>query len=160
MYRVTKTYGHEMGLSTSFRQWRAESHCRFIHGYALSFKLTFEAPLLDKNNWVIDFGGLKEVKAWLISTFDHRMLVAADDPQLGRLLSLGNTLSDGYGCNKMDCPPLSQPIVVDNVGCESFANMTAKFVLDWMDTKEFENDVRLVEVEAREHSGNSAIWLA
>ena len=35
MYRSSKTYGHEIGLSAAFRQWRAQSHCRLIHGYAL-----------------------------------------------------------------------------------------------------------------------------
>ena len=42
VWRSTKTYGHEEGLSCCFRQWRAtHSHCRLLHGYALSFRLTF-----------------------------------------------------------------------------------------------------------------------
>ena len=32
MFLSTKTYGHDLGLSAAFRQWRAESHCRLIHG--------------------------------------------------------------------------------------------------------------------------------
>lgn len=47
IYRSTKTYGHEIGLSAAFRQWRAESHCRFVHGYALAVKFVFEAGELD-----------------------------------------------------------------------------------------------------------------
>ena len=36
VWRSTKTYGHEEGLSCCFRQWRAtHSHCRLLHGYAL-----------------------------------------------------------------------------------------------------------------------------
>ena len=33
----SKKYGHDRGLSTAFRQWRADSHCRFMHGYSLEF---------------------------------------------------------------------------------------------------------------------------
>lgn len=29
-YVSTKTYGHEVGLSATFRQWRASSHCRLL----------------------------------------------------------------------------------------------------------------------------------
>lgn len=46
-YKSTKLYGHEIGLSAAFRQWRAESHCRFLHGYALAVRFEFEADELD-----------------------------------------------------------------------------------------------------------------
>ena len=52
MYNSTKTYGHDVGLSCSFRQWRAQSHCSKVHGYALSVKFTFAAEKLDERNWV------------------------------------------------------------------------------------------------------------
>src|SRR5262245_56270238 len=81
-YVSTKTYGHDIGLSCCFRQWRAESHCRFFHGYALGVRIEFEASELDKYNWVVDFGGLKSFKGWLENTFDHKLLVAHDDPEL------------------------------------------------------------------------------
>ena len=53
-----------------------------MHGYALSFKLTFTCETLDDNNWVMDFGGLKEVKAWLKHMFDHTLAAAFNDPNL------------------------------------------------------------------------------
>lgn len=65
IYRSTKTFGHECGFSVAFRQWRAESHCRLLHGYALAFKFTFEAEELDVRNWVVDFGALKSLKGIL-----------------------------------------------------------------------------------------------
>ena len=43
----SKTYGHERGLSAAFRQWRADSHCKFIHGYSLEFEFVFGANELD-----------------------------------------------------------------------------------------------------------------
>jgi hypothetical protein len=45
-YQVTKTYGHELGLSCVFRQHRANTHCKHLHGYALAFDIVFEAKHL------------------------------------------------------------------------------------------------------------------
>ena len=58
-YQSTKII--ELG-SCAFRQWRADSHCKFIHGYRLVAKFWFECEKLDERNWVVDFGGLKELK--------------------------------------------------------------------------------------------------
>jgi len=80
LYRSIKSYDHNEGLSCCFRQWRAEhSHCQQVHGYALAFRFVFATDRLDENNWCLDFGGLKEVRAWLHEMFDHTVLVAADD---------------------------------------------------------------------------------
>ena len=50
------------GYSACFRQWKAEgTHCKFLHGYAVSFKIEFEGEL-DARNWVFDFGGMKRAK--------------------------------------------------------------------------------------------------
>ena len=51
----------ELG-SCAFRQPRAKSHCRFIHGYRLVAKFWFSCNELDENNWVVDFGSLKGLK--------------------------------------------------------------------------------------------------
>ena len=52
-YYSTKTYGHNIGLSACFRQPHADhSHCRFLHGYSLQFKFTFEADELDNKKSV------------------------------------------------------------------------------------------------------------
>src|SRR3712207_1057849 len=77
LFRSTKTYDHNEGLSCCFRQWRAtDSHCSLLHGYALSFRFVFACSELDERNWCYDFGALKPVRAWLKSMFDHTMLVA------------------------------------------------------------------------------------
>ena len=77
------------GFSTVFRQWKAEdTHCRFVHGYGISFKVYFEGDL-DHRNWVWDFGGMKRAKTqidgmspkeWMDFMFDHTLVVAEDDP--------------------------------------------------------------------------------
>jgi 6-pyruvoyltetrahydropterin/6-carboxytetrahydropterin synthase len=146
-YISTKTYGHERGLSCCFRQWRATSHCNQLHGYALSVRLTFGADELDDRNWVVDFGGLRRVKDWLDYMFDHTLVVAADDPFINSLKSLG-----GIG-------GVADVRVVDNVGCEAFAELIANYVSDWIVASlGYEDRVHLLEVEVREHDGNSAIY--
>ena len=77
------------GFSTVFRQWKAETtHCKYLHGYGVSFKLWFEGEL-DERNWVWDFGGMKRAKGqidnmspktWFDWLLDHTMIVAEDDP--------------------------------------------------------------------------------
>ena len=65
-----KTYSHATGHSCAFRQWRANSHCNLIHGYALGFEITFESETLDDRNWVIDFGDLGVLKQYLKNRVD------------------------------------------------------------------------------------------
>lgn len=157
MHFVAKTYSHECGLSACFRQWRAKSHCRFLHGYPLSFKFTFSASVLDENGWVINFGGLKPLKAWLEETFDHKLLIAEDDPARERLLALGDYANPYYRDNPLD-GELAQPLVVPAVGCEAFATMAwqrAELLLEEMG---LDDRVLLTEVEVREHGANGVIY--
>ena len=80
-FQSTKVFD---GFSTVFRQWRAtDSHCKYLHGYGVSFKLWFEGEL-DYRNWVWDFGGMKRAKGnidgmspkdWMAYMFDHTTVV-------------------------------------------------------------------------------------
>ena len=79
----------ELG-STAFRQPRAESHCKFIHGYQLKAEITLACNELDNNNWVFDFGGLKDLKQIFNNHFDHTLVVASDDPELELLKQLND----------------------------------------------------------------------
>jgi len=144
-YYSTKTYGHEIGLSAAFRQWRAESHCRFLHGYALAVKFVFAAEEVDVRNWVVDFGSLKTLKGWLEGTFDHKTLVAEDDPE-----------RDRFG--KLHDAGVIQMVVVPATGCEKFAEMIYGATEVWLRDNGYAPRVRLVSVEVREHGANSAIY--
>jgi len=147
-YLSTKTFGHNLGISTAFRQWRAtHSHCSFIHGYALEVTMIFGTDQLDDKNWCVDFGGLKEIKKWLEDSFDHKMVVAKDDPELA-------WFEEGAQKGVLDL------VIVDNVGCEKFAELIANKVEDWLYEKDTEctQRVSLVSVEVREHGANSAIF--
>lgn len=150
MMRVIKTYGHERGYSSVFRQWRAKSHCRFIHGYALAFTFAFECAdeEVDENGWVIDFGGLKPIKEYLDEHFDHKFLVAHDDPALELFIDL----SEDKKCGK-----LVDTTVVKAVGCENFAKHLYEVVQDMLATGGLgTTNARLDYVEVREHASNGA----
>jgi len=130
--------------SAAFRQWRStHSHCRFIHGYNLTADITFEAEELDERNWVMDFGGLKDLKKTLEHTFDHKLVVAADDPQIDLLKQL-----DDVGVAEVVVLP-------GGVGCERFA----EFVLKTADTFVDESTggrVRVRAVQINESGSNFA----
>lgn len=70
------------GFPCTHRQYKAESHCRFVHGYSREFYFEFACNERTPEGWVVDFGGLTEVKKFLEYHFDHTFLAAADDPEL------------------------------------------------------------------------------
>lgn len=144
-YISTKTYNHNIGLSCAFRQWRAKhSHCKYMHGYALSVRLNFKGHLNDRN-WVYDFGDLKFVKEFLQNTFDHKTVVAEDDPELETF-------------KELEEKGLIQLVVIPHVGCEKFAEYICKQISTTIEVNSNER-VKLMSVEVREHSGNSAIYI-
>ncbi len=131
--------------STAFRQWRADSHCKLIHGYRLQCKLWFTAEELDDKNWIYDFGGCKEIKNILEKQYDHTTVVAADDPELDtfKLMSEKGMIDlriaeKGFGIER------TAEWVYENAN---------KFV-----TEQTNNRVRIIKVEVWEHEGNSAIY--
>ena len=141
------------GYSACFRQWRAEgTHCKFLHGYAVSFRVWFEGDL-DHRHWVFDFGGMKRAKntingmapkeffTWLL---DHTTIVAEDDPFLDVFRML-------------DADGLIQLRILPAVGCERFA----EFLFEKINTflkEETSGRVRATKVEVYEHERNSASY--
>lgn len=140
----TKTYGHNVGLSAAFRQWRAESHCRFLHGYSLAIRFEFEAADLDARNWVVDFGSLKSLKGWLENTFDHKTIVAEDDPEI-------EWFREGHKRGLLDL------VVLPATGCERFAEIIFGAAEVWLADNGYSPRCRLASVEVMEHGANSAI---
>lgn len=147
MYQVIKTYGHERGFSCAFRQWRADSHCSFIHGYALAIEITFESESLNKNNWVIDFGDLNALEQQLRETFDHTLIVSRDDPDLTRFEELAK-----FG--------VASIVVLPSVGAEKFAETVHTMVENFLayTYKKNTNNVKVVSVKVSEHGANSALY--
>ena len=92
-YKYVSTKEYVDAFPVAYRQWRADSHCNLIHGYAFSMKFWFGTNDLDVRNWCADYGGLKELKSVLQDQFDHTLLVAEDDPELETYKLLEQKLS-------------------------------------------------------------------
>ena len=137
-----KTYSHATGHSCAFRQWRADSHCNLIHGYALQFELQFGSDGLDERNWVVDFGGLKPLKEWLKEMFDHTYLVAEDDPEMETVQMLQDK-------------GLIDIRVVPAVGCERFAELVFDKAQEIIEAQ-YGQRCWVQRVTVREHEHNSA----
>jgi 6-pyruvoyltetrahydropterin/6-carboxytetrahydropterin synthase len=141
------------GYSTVFRQWRAEgTHCKFLHGYGVSFKVWFEGDL-DERNWVWDFGGMKRAKstidgmnpkAWMDYMFDHTTIVAEDDPNINLFKA-------------MDESNIIQLRIIPAVGAEQFANYLWVKLNNFVQ-EETDGRVRVIQVEFREHEKNTAFY--
>ena len=141
------------GFSTVFRQWKAETtHCRFLHGYGVSFKLWFEGEL-DERNWVWDFGGMKRAKgkvdgktpkAWMDYMFDHTMIIAADDPEVKAF-------------QQMDAVGVAQVRIIPATGAEKFAEYIYNKLNEFVKT-ETDNRVRVTKVKFMEHGKNAAYY--
>jgi 6-pyruvoyltetrahydropterin/6-carboxytetrahydropterin synthase len=141
------------GYSTVFRQWKAEgTHCKFLHGYGVSFKVWFEGEL-DERNWVWDFGGMKRAKgtidgmnpkAWMDYMFDHTVIISENDPNINLFRS-------------MDESNIIQLRIIPSVGAEQFA----KYIYEKLNTfiqAETEGRVKVTQVEFREHEKNTAFY--
>ena len=149
-YQSTKVFD---GFSCVFRQWKADgTHCKYVHGYGVSFKVWFEGEL-DEKNWVWDFGGMKRAKgtidgmnpkAWMDYMFDHTMIVAEDDPFLESF-------------KLMDRAGAAQVRILPAVGAEKFAEYIFNKLQEFIHT-ETEGRVRIHRVEFLEHGRNSAIY--
>ena len=143
-YKSTKVFD---GYSVAFRQWRAKhSHCQYLHGYAMEFKVTFFGKL-DQLNWGWDFGSFKRngIKKHMAYLFDHTTIVAKDDPMLPHFKELAKQ-------------NLIQLRIFDDVGCEKFA----EYVFDYINKKvqiETDGRVQVLKVESFEGgTNNSAIY--
>lgn len=169
-YRVTKTFGNELGLSCCFRQWRStHSHCSLLHGYSVGARVILEAETLDDRNWVYDFGAFKEFKDWLKATFDHTVLVAKDDPHISFFREM-NAICNPNKRKEVELVQhtteevkfLSEGLInlveVENIGCEAFSKLAYDKMVDIVSRYHF-NKVKVVSVEIFEHGANSASYI-
>ena len=149
-FKSTKVFD---GYSTCFRQYKAvTTHCRYLHGYGVSFKLWFEGEL-DERNWVWDFGGMKRAKGtidgkspkdWFDYMFDHTVIITRDDPALSYFETL-------------NAKRVIQLRIVEAAGAERFAEFIYNKVNPFIEA-ETDGRVKIAKVEFREHSKNTAIY--
>jgi 6-pyruvoyltetrahydropterin/6-carboxytetrahydropterin synthase len=141
------------GYSTVFRQWKADTtHCKYLHGYAISFRVHFEGEL-DERNWVWDFGGMKRAKntiqgkspkdffTWLL---DHTMIIAEDDPFLESF-------------KRMDEAGVVQLRILPATGCEKFAEYLYEVINEFL-AVETNGRVRAAKIEVYENERNAASY--
>lgn len=150
-FKSTKLFD---GYSACFRQWKAEgTHCKFLHGYAVSFRVWFEGEL-DHRNWVFDFGQAKRSnylidgmspKEWMSFLLDHTTIVAEDDPYLENF-------------KQMDKDGIIQLRILPTVGCERFAEYIYSKLNPWVES-DSNGKVKITQVEVYEHERNSALYI-
>ena len=120
-YKYTSTKEYIDAFPCAYRQWRVDNKpngkpgCNKIHGYSFSIKFYFGANDLDARNFVVDYSGLRELKAILEDQFDHTLLVASDDPELSTFKFLEEK-------------KLAKLTILPKLGCECLADMLYKFM--------------------------------
>jgi len=152
-FQSTKVFDN---YSVALRQWKAaHSHCELLHGYALKFKVWFEADELDEMNWIMDYGGFKDtdaeptpgngLKKWMNYMWDHTLLIEKDDPQLETF-------------KYMEELKLCKLRIMESMGAES----CAKLVFDHFNKRLAVTGggrVRVSKVECWEADKNSSIYM-
>lgn len=93
----------------------------------------------------MDFGDLKQLRQCLQERFDHKLLVAQDDPQLDYLGGMS-----GLG--------IAEVVVVPAVGIEAFANQILWMAHSLLN-RQTRGRVNVDKVEVWEHGGNSASYI-
>jgi len=113
--KYTSTKEYKDAFPVAYRQWRDDGKCSIVHGYALTIRFFFESDELDVRNWVQDYGGLRPLKEQLEEWFDHRLLVAIDDPHKELLVALHNA-------------GIAKITEVEKTGCEGIADFLYEYV--------------------------------
>jgi 6-pyruvoyltetrahydropterin/6-carboxytetrahydropterin synthase len=114
----------------------------------------------------MDFGGLKEFKAWADHMFDHTLVVAEDDPMLDFFKHM-NEIVDIESTDHLSQLPYERGALCDlrivpGVGCEMFAKMAYDKMAELLASGDMRYPinptVRIKSVEVFEHGANSATY--
>ena len=143
-YTSTKFF-HEIG-PCAYRNWQSDTDCYLLHGYCRSFKFVFGCDQLDKQGFVVDFGGLKNVKRQLEDWFDHTVILQADDPLVHVFRQL-----EKAGHLKLQTFPL--------ISSEGLAEFVGEYV-DGVIREKNNSRCWVISSQHIEAEKNSAIWTA
>ena len=142
IYKSTKYY-KELG-PCAYRNWKSHTDCYLLHGYDRSFKFVFGCKNLDKQGFVVDFGGLKDVKRQLEEWFDHTVILQSDDPIIPVFQKL---MKEGH-CKLQTFPTISS---------EGLAEWVGEYV-DSILQEKYKGRCWLIESQHMEAAKNSAIY--
>jgi len=142
MYTSTKFF-KEVG-PCAYRNWQSDTDCYLLHGYCRSFRFVFGCKNLDKQGFVVDFGGLKDFKRWVEDKFDHTVILQADDPMVHVFRTL-----ESQGHLKLATFPL--------ISCEGLAEYVGEY-MDAMLKERYDGRCWVVSCEMIEAEKNSAIY--
>jgi len=140
MLSCKKTY---RDIPFAHRQHRHDGHCALIHGHNWAITLTFTCRETDANGFVVDFGKLKYLKAWIDEHLDHACLFNEDDPEKDALLQSAGHLFKAY--------------ILPNTSCEGLAHHIFE-TFDPMVRAETGGRAWITRVEIEEDSKNSASY--
>lgn len=105
MLTCSKTY---KDIPFAHRQPLHEGHCSKIHGHNWTIVIEFEATKLDPNGFVVDFGNLKYLKAFIDEHLDHACLFSEKD-------------SHAESLSQSKFKDLFKILWVNNASCEGIA---------------------------------------
>lgn len=122
-----------------------DGHCKLIHGHNWDLEVTFGADTTDPNGFVMDFGKLKDVKAWIDKDFDHALVLNQTDPLLEKFFDFLQPLGLLNITAVLDC------------SCEGLAKHFYDEV-NMLIGKATSGRVRVLNVTLHEDSKNSASY--
>jgi 6-pyruvoyltetrahydropterin/6-carboxytetrahydropterin synthase len=114
----------------------------------------------------MDFGGLKEFKAWADYMFDHTLVIAEDDPMLAFFKEMNSIVNMGSPNPESTVPyergALCDLRIVPGVGCEMFAKLCYDKMAELLASGDMRYPinptVKIKSVEVFEHGANSATY--
>ena len=142
MHTSSKLFEH---LASAYRNHKSKSDCFMLHGYSRDIFVEFGWKDLNSEDFVVDFGGLKDIKRWLEDNFDHTVVLQADDP-------MARTFRE-FSKNG-DC----KLTLIPCVSAEGWACYIAKY-MDQKIREITKGRAWVISLEVRENSKNAAKYI-
>ncbi len=105
MITCTKTY---FDVPFAHRQHLHDGLCAFVHGHNWDISVTFACADLDENGFVVDFGKLKFLKAWIDENLDHACVFSKADPLAQTLISAAPEAWKAYFVEQCSCEGIAK----------------------------------------------------
>lgn len=124
--------------------------CSSIHGYDRTVRVTFSGEV-DEYGWIIPFGELKSVKAFIEYYFDHTTVIPADDVRIKKIPK--SMTSEGGLLSKLRILPygvsmeMSSLFVWEHVNQYIYQNTDGRCYVSKVESIEHERNSAFIEVD-------------